>query len=37
MDHPREFPDYQWLFQIQHVSRYGARLAKEKKKENEQF
>ena len=49
MNHPREFPDYQWLFQMPYISCYGARLAeetekkmkkelkKERKKEDEQF
>ena len=33
----REFPDYWRLFQTQHVLQYGARLAEEKRKEDEQF
>ena len=31
IDHPREFPGYWWLFRMQHVSRYGARLAEERR------
>ena len=29
---PREFPDYQWLFQMQHFSHSGTKLAGEEKK-----
>ena len=35
---PREFHGYWWLFRMLHVSGYGARLAEERKKEeDEQF
>ena len=31
MHNPREFPSYWWLFQMQHLSRYSARLAEERR------
>ena len=32
MDHPREFHDYWWLFQLLLVLHYGSRLAEERKR-----
>ena len=29
-DIPREFPGFWWLFRMQHISRYGTRLAEER-------
>ena len=29
--HPREFPGYWWLFQMQHLLRYSTRLVEERK------
>ena len=34
-DHRREFPGYWWLFQMQHLSHYGTRLAAEEERKND--